>query len=293
MAVAEPYMTRRTLRGRMLTRRPSLLARVSWGDRLGVGLLFGVTLLAIVGPWLAPYKPTALASTAALPIPPFHHGFLFGTDDVGHDIFSRVLYGIRTTWFASLEVIASGVVIGGAIGIVAGAAGGWIDNLLMRFTDIFLALPAPLLAIAVVASLGPSLDHTLLAVAIVWWPFYARIVRGEVKALAARPHIEAARLSGVGRVRLATRHLLPGAIPATVVTASLDVGNLILLLSILSFLGLGAQWPSSELALNSSHGLQYILTDWWIAVVPGIAIFVLALVANLAGDGLRDLLGTR
>jgi peptide/nickel transport system permease protein len=163
----------------------------------------------------------------------------------------------------------------------------------MRFTDVFLALPAPLLAIAVVASLGPSLDHTLLAVAVVWWPFYARIVRGEIKALAARPHIEAARLSGVGRFRLAFRHLLPGAIPATLVTASLDVGNLILLLSILSFLGLGAQWPSSELALNSAHGLQYILTDWWIAVVPGVAIFVLALVANLAGDGLRDMLGTR
>ena len=183
--------------------------------------------------------------------------------------------------------------IGGIIGVIAGAAGGWVDNLLMRFTDVFLALPAPLLAIAVVASLGPSLDHTLLAVAIVWWPFYARIVRGEIKALAARPHIEAARLSGVGRFRLATRHLLPGAVPATVVTASLDVGNLILLLSILSFLGLGAQWPSSELALNSSHGLQYILTDWWIAVVPGVAIFVLALVANLAGDGLRDMLGAR
>ena len=291
MAVAEPYLTRRTRAGTLI-RRPGFLARVSWGDRLAVGLLLAVTVLAIVGPWLAPYKPTALASTSALPISPFHHGFLLGTAAVGHDILSRVLFGIRTTWFASLEVIASGVVIGGAIGLVAGAAGGWVDNVLMRFTDIFLALPAPLLAIAVVASLGPSLNHTLIAVAIVWWPFYARIVRGEIKALAARPHIEAARLSGVGRVRLATRHLLPGAVPATVVTASLDVGNLILLLSILSFLGLGAQWPSSELALNSSHGLQYILTDWWIAVVPGVAIFVLALVANLAGDGLRDLLGS-
>jgi peptide/nickel transport system permease protein len=266
---------------------------VSWGDRIAVGLLALVTLLAIVGPWLAPYKPNALASTSALPIPPFHHGFLLGTDDVGHDIFSRVLYGIRLTWFASLAVILSGVVIGGAVGVIAGASGGWVDSTLMRLTDIFLALPAALLAIAVVASLGPSLDHTLLAVAIVWWPFYARIVRGEVKALAARPHIEAARLSGVGRTRLATRHLLPGAIPATLVTASLDVGNLILLLAILSFLGLGAQWPSSELALNSSHGLQYILTDWWIAVIPAIAICLLALVANLAGDGLRDMLGTQ
>ena len=293
MAVAEPYMSQRTLRGRALTRRPSVLARVSWGDRVGVALLIVITLVAVFAPWLAPYKPTALVSKSALPIPPFHHGFLFGTDDVGHDIFSRVLYGIRTTWFASIVVIASGVVIGGLVGVIAGAFGGLTDNLLMRITDVFLALPAPLLAIAVVASLGPSLNHTLLAIAIVWWPFYARIVRGEVKAIAARPHVEAARLSGVGKVRLVTRHLLPGAIPATLVTASLDVGNLILLLSILSFLGLGAQWPSPELALNSSHGLQYILTDWWIAVVPAVAIFVLALVANLAGDGLRDMMGTR
>ena len=138
MAVAEPYMTRRTLRGRMLTRQPSLLARVSWGDRIGVGLLLLVTMLAIVGPWLAPYKPNALASASALPLPPFHHGFLLGTDDVGHDIFSRVLYGIRTTWFASLEVIASGVVIGGAVGVAAGAAGGWIDNLPVSYTHLTL-----------------------------------------------------------------------------------------------------------------------------------------------------------
>jgi peptide/nickel transport system permease protein len=293
MAVAEPYITRRTLRGNVLTRRPAAFARVTLGDRIALAMFVLVTVLAIVGPWFAPYKPNALASTSALPIPPFHHGFLLGTDDVGHDIFSRVLYGIRITWLASLEVIASGVLIGGFIGVVAGTAGGWVDNALMRFTDIFLALPAPLLAIAVVAALGPSLQHTLIAVAIVWWPFYARIVRGEIKALAARQHLEAARLSGVGGFRLATRHLLPGAIPATVVTASLDVGNLILLLSILSFLGLGAQWPSSELALNSAHGLQYILTDWWIAVMYGLGIFVLALVANFAGDGLRDLMGSR
>ena len=158
--------------------------------------------------------------------------FLLGTDEVGRDIFSRVLYGLRTSWFASLVVIASGVLIGGLIGLIAGTSGGWIDNLLMRITDIFLALPGPILAIAVVAALGPSLQHTLIAVAIVWWPFYARIVRGEVKALAARPHVEAARLAGVGQdAHLAVRHLLPGAIPATMVTASLDVGNLVLTLA--------------------------------------------------------------
>jgi peptide/nickel transport system permease protein len=190
-------------------------------------------------------------------------------------------------------VIASGVIIGGIIGLIAGTAGGWIDDVLMRFTDFFLALPGPILAIAVVAALGPSLMHTLIAVSIVWWPFYSRIVRGEVKALAARPHLEAARLAGVGRIRLAVRHLLPGAIPATMVTASLDVGNLVITLATLSFLGLGAPAPAPELGAMAARGLTYLLQEWWVPVMPGLALLFLALVSNLAGDGLRDLMGDR
>jgi peptide/nickel transport system permease protein len=289
MAVAEPYVARGAIRGAARTRRSSVLANVSWGDRVSVALLFGVTLLAIIGPLVAPHQP--LVPAGAPQLKPFTHGFLFGTDEVGRDIFTRVLFGLRTSWFAALEVIASGVIIGGLIGVVAGAAGGWVDDVLMRFTDIFLALPGPVLAIAVVAALGPSFNHTLIAVGLVWWPFYARIVRGEVKGFAARPHIEAARLSGVGRVRLAFRHLLPGAIPATIVTASLDVGNLILTLAALSFLGLGAPAPAPELGAMSARGLTFLLTQWWIPVIPGLAVFVLALVANLAGDGLRDMIG--
>src|SRR3982074_1753309 len=135
--------------------------------------------------------------------------------------------------------------------------------------------------------------HTLIAVSIVWWPFYSRIVRGEVKALAARPHLEAARLAGVGRVRLAVRHLLPGAVPATMVTASLDVANLVLTLAAVSCLGLGAPARARELGAMAARGLPYLLRQWWVPVMPGIAVFVLALVANLAGDGLRDLIGDR
>jgi peptide/nickel transport system permease protein len=293
VAVAEPYAppSMGTLRGRAVVRvRKRRKSRAAILDRIAIGLLALITLTAVFTPVLAPYKPNLIAGDA------FAHPFskyLLGTDEVGRDILSRVLFGLRTSWFASLGVIASGIVVGGLIGLVAGAAGGWIDDVLMRVTDVFLALPGPILAIAVVAALGPSLTHTLVAVAIVWWPFYARIVRGEIKALAARPHLEAARLAGVGRVRLAVRHLLPGAIPATMVTASLDVGNLVLTLAGLSFLGLGAPAPAPELGAMAARGLTYLLQQWWVPVMPGLAVLVLALLSNLAGDGLRDLLGDR
>jgi peptide/nickel transport system permease protein len=179
------------------------------------------------------------------------------------------------------------------VGLVAGASGGVTDTILMRTTDAFLALPAPVLAIAVVAALGPSFFHTLLAVAIVWWPFYARIVRGEVRALAARPSVDAARLAGVGRTRLWRKHLLPGALPTILITASLDVGGLLLTLAGLSFLGLGAPQPAPELGAMTAQGLTYLLSDWWVPVFPAIAVFFLAFVANIAGDSLRTLLTDR
>jgi peptide/nickel transport system permease protein len=259
-------------------------------DRIAIGVLLFITVMAFLTPLIAPYKPNLIAGDSF--VGPGRH-FLLGTDEVGRDVFTRVLYGLRTSWFASIGVIASGVLIGGLIGLVAGAWGGWVDDVLMRITDVFLALPSPILAIAVVAALGPSLQHTLIAVAIVWWPFYSRIVRGEIKALAARPHVEAARLAGVGRIRVAVRHLLPGAIPATMVTASLDVGNLVITLAGLSFLGLGAPAPAPELGAMAARGLTYLLHQWWVPVMPGLAVLLLALLANLAGDGLRDLIGDR
>lgn len=291
MAVAEPYMppvaVRRTLAGRARTLGVSNLG---WVDRLSIAALVGITLLAILTPLVAPHSPTVPVGT------PFGHplaSHLLGTDEVGRDVLSRVLFGIRTSWLAALLVIASGVIIGGIVGLVAGAAGGWVDTVLMRITDLFLALPGPILAMAVVAALGPSLKHTLVAVMIVWWPFYARIVRAEIWTLAARPHVEAARLAGASSWRIATRHLLPGAIPATLVTASLDVGNLVLTLAGLSFLGLGAPAPAPELGAMVARGLPYLLEHWWVPMMPGLAVLVLALVANLAGDGLRDLMGDR
>ena len=291
MAVAEPVTPAAAVRVRGLarTRRPLVLSRVwAWA---AASLLLVVTLVAVLAPVISPQDPLMPVGMPGLA--PGQGGFLLGSDGIGRDILSRILAGLRLSWFAALVVIASGLVVGGTVGVIAGAAGGWVDNVLMRITDLFLALPAPLLAIAVVAALGPGLENTLLAVAVVWWPFYARIVRGEIRTLAARPHVEAARLSGVGRWRLAVRHLVPGAVPAAVVTASLDVGNLVLTLASLSFLGLGQPAPAAELGADTARNLQFLLQQWWIPVLPGLGVLLLSLAGNVAGDGVRSLLGDR
>jgi peptide/nickel transport system permease protein len=160
----------------------------------------------------------------------------------------------------------------------------------MRVTDAFLALPGPVLALAIAAALGRSYQNTLIAVAIVWWPLYARVVRSEARAFSSRPYIEAAKLAGVPAWRRLVRHLLPGTLPVIIVAGSLDVGGLILVVSGLSFLGLGAAQPAPELGAMTAQGLPYILSSHWVALFPGIAIFLIALVCNLAGDAVRDLL---
>jgi peptide/nickel transport system permease protein len=292
MAIAEAYQPAPLHRGATRLRsalRP--LGQVGVGDRVGLVLLAVLVIAGLAAPLLAPYSPIEPAGTPFTPA--FHFPHLLGTDEVGYDVLSRMLFGLRASLLGVVLVVASGVLVGGLIGLVAGVAGGWLDTVLMRLTDLFLALPGPLLAIALVAALGPSYAHTLLAVAVVWWPFYARIMRGEIRALAARPHLEAAVLAGAGPVRLGLRHLLPGSFPAMVVTASLDVGNLVVTLAALSFLGLGAPAPSPELGAMSARGLQFLLQQWWVPVIPGIAIFVLALAANLAGDAVNTLRGGR
>ncbi|GAS95065.1 binding-protein-dependent transport systems inner membrane component [Mycolicibacterium canariasense] len=271
-----------------LTLPQSRSAIVNWA---GFALVILVTLIVVAVPLLAPHDPL---TPVGMPLqPPGANGFLLGTDSVGRDILSRVLYGARSSWFAALAVVALGLFIGGLVGLIAGATGGWVDATLMRITDGFLSLPAPVLAIAVVAALGPGFLHTLIAVSIVWWPFYARLVRGEVARLAARPHVEAAKLAGVSRFRLAGRHLLPGAVPNALVAASLDIGTLILTLAALSFLGLGQAAPAPELGADSARNLSYFLQQWWLPVMPGLGVLVLALIANIAGDCLRNLMKTR
>ena len=241
--------------------------------------------IALAAPLLAPNDPIAISAVGSLQGP--SASAPLGTDEVGRDVLSRVLHGIRASWLAALAVIAGGALLGGVIGLLAGAGGRLVDTVLMRITDLFLALPAPILAIAVIAALGPSLRNSLLALSVVWWPWYARIVRGEVRALAGRPHVEAARMAGVGRVRLMLRHLLPAALPPVIVTMSLDVGNLILALAGLSFIGLGAPPPSPELGAMSARGLQYLFGHPWIPLAPALAVAVLAFAANLAGDSIN------
>jgi len=288
MAIAIPAPALLRSRESRLAALPKNRA-VIW-NWLGVSLIVLVTLIAVAVPVLAPHDPLV---PVGMPLQaPGKDGFLLGTDSIGRDILSRVLFGVRSSWFAALVVVAIGLLIGGLIGLIAGATGGWVDTVLMRITDGFLSLPAPVLAIAVVAALGPGFIHTLIAVSIVWWPFYARLVRGEVTRLAARPHVEAARLAGVGPIRVALRHLLPGAVPNSLVAASLDVGTLILTLAALSFLGLGQSAPAPELGADAARNLSYFLQQWWVPVMPGLGVLVLALIGNIAGDSLRNLMKT-
>ncbi|WP_030683146.1 ABC transporter permease [Streptomyces cellulosae] len=287
MAVAEPYVAKDlvpvgTRFGQGLRQYFQGTPVAGWAAFAALAMMFFVAIFAKA---IAPYDPLVPAGPA-MSAP--GSGYLLGTDTVGRDVLSRVLVGMSTSWWGALAVVASGVVFGGLIGLVAGAVGGVVDSILMRITDVFLALPGPILAVAVVAALGPSYVHTLVGVSLVWWPLYTRIIRAEIRKLRASPHMEAAKISGSGRRRRLTRHLLPGAVPVTIITASLDVSALVLMLSSLSFLGLGAPQPAPELGAMSAQGMTNIFSAWWIPVFPAAAVALIAIVSNFAGDALRD-----
>jgi peptide/nickel transport system permease protein len=287
MASVQQYVPRELIRARTRTSQAvrQYFLGISIPNAVAFGALAVMLIVIIFARVIAPYSPLVPAGRP-MSAPSLH--YLLGTDTIGRDILSRVLVGMQASWWGALAVVASGVIFGGLVGLIAGAAGGWVDTVLTRMTDVFLALPAPILALAVVAAIGPSYVHTLLGVAIVWWPLYTRIVRAEVRKLRASPHMEAARIAGVRRWRLIYRHLLPGAVPVTIVTASLDIAALVLMLSGLSFLGLGAPEPAPELGAMSAQGMTYIFSAWWIPVMPAAAVAVIAVVSNFAGDALRD-----
>lgn len=251
-------------------------------------------LVAVFAPLLAPYPADAGSATHPLSsfLPPsWHHPF--GTDDVGRDLFSRVIYGTRISLTIAAVVIAFSCVVGIPLGIVAGYFGGIVDDVLMRVTDVFLAFPALLLALALASVLTPSVANATLAIALTWWPWYARLARGQAVSIAGRPYIESCRALGLGSFRILLRHVLPNSVTPVIVQASLDVGGVILTAAALSFLGLGAQDPTPEWGLLVSQGEPYFTTQWWLVTFPGLAILVAALAFNLVGDGLRDRLDPR
>jgi peptide/nickel transport system permease protein len=260
----------------------------------GTALSLLIVLVALLAPFLAPDPADAGSATHPLnTLQPPSAGHPFGTDQVGRDVLSRLIYGARVSPQIALYVLVIACLVGIPLGIAAGYFGGWIDDVIMRVTDVFLAFPALLLALALAAVLSPSIGNTTLAIAVTWWPWYTRLVRGQAASVAGRPYVESARALGVRHRTILLRHILPNSITPVIVQASLDVGGIILTASALSFLGLGAQDPTPDWGLMVSQGQSYFTTQWWLVTFPGLAILITAVAFNLLGDGLRDVLDPR
>jgi len=253
-----------------------------------------IVLVALAAPLLAPYPADAGSAThpeIALQAPSLQH--LFGTDQVGRDVFSRVLYGARVSPLVALVVLLLACAVGIPLGVAAGYFGGAGDEAIMRITDVFLAFPSLLLALAFAAVLPPSLTSLTIAIAITWWPWYTRLIRGQAASVAGRPYAEACRALGIPSWRILLRHVLPNSVTPLIVQVSLDFGGVILTAAALSFLGLGAQDPTPDWGLMVAEGENYFTTQWWLVTFPGLAILLTALAFTLLGDGLRDLLDPR
>ncbi len=258
-----------------------------------IGCIFIILLVAVAifAPLIAPHVEHARGAvdpTNMFQPPQFEYPF--GTDEAGRCIFSRIVMGSRISIGIGVFTIGLTLLIGIPLGAIAGYAGGFIDELIMRITDIFLSFPPLLLAMAVTAMLGPALHNVMIAIAITWWPWYTRLVRGQAVSLRERPFVEAARATGVTPVRIIGRHIVPNTIAPIVVQASMDFGFIILTSASLSFLGLGAQPPMPEWGLMVSTGRTFFLTSWWVVTFPGLAIFATVLAFNLLGDGLREIM---
>lgn len=258
---------------------------------IAVIVLVMLVLLALVSPWLVPYPEDISYGThiqEKFLAPSAQHWM--GTDELGRDVFSRVVYGARVSIVNGLLAVAIALVIGVPLGAVAGSIGGWVDNVIMRITDVFLSFPPLLLAIALVALLGSSLTNAIVAISMSWWPWYTRLVRGQAISIKERKFVQAAETIGTSRGKIIFKHIIPNCISPIIVQASMDIGGVIMTLASLSFLGLGAQNPTPEWGLMISTGRAYFPDKWWCCIFPGLAIFVTVLCFNLLGDAIREIL---
>jgi peptide/nickel transport system permease protein len=255
---------------------------------IGLVLVLAMVVAAFLAPWIATQDPLAQSLAERLLPPSLAH--LMGTDQLGRDIFSRVVYGSRIT--LTIVVLVAVIVgpLGLIIGSVAGYLGGAADTVLMRVTDIFMAFPRLILALAFAAALGPGIDNAVIAIAITTWPPYARIARAETIVLSGSDFIAAIQLIGASKSRILIGHIAPLCISSVVIRLTLDMAGIILIAAGLGFLGLGAQPPAPEWGAMVATGRDYLIDQWWVATMPGIAIFMVSLGFNLLGDGLRDLL---
>ncbi|MCW3978507.1 MAG: ABC transporter permease [Candidatus Bathyarchaeota archaeon] len=268
---------------RLLLRNP-----ISAAGTVGVVFLFCVMVFA---PYIATNDPLEIHLSDKFLPPSSAH--LFGTDHLGRDIFSRVVMGSRISLTIGFITLIESAVVGTVIGLFAGYKGGAIDSVMMRITDIFLAFPSIILALAVAAALGRGLTSVMVALGVTWWPLYARLIRGQTLSIRREQYIEAARLSGAGVLRIMYRHILPNCIAPLMVQVSMDVGFTILAAAGMGFLGIGAQPPSPDWGLMCATGSRYLLQQWWLSTFPGLAIFLSVISFNLLGDGLRDILDPR
>ncbi len=292
-----------TLRGWLLTETPTSRRHAKLGAlykgwlafrgntmaMVGLAILVLLVLIAAFAPWIAPDSPYAQSLSERL-APLGTEGHVLGTDSLGRDILSRLIWGSRITLYIVALVALIAPVAGLLVGTVAGYAGGWADLVLMRITDIFLAFPRLVLALAFVAALGAGIENAVLAISLTAWPPYARIARAETLTIRSQDYISAIRLQGAGPIRIIVRHIWPLCISSLIVRVTLDMAGIILAAAGLGFLGLGAQPPSPEWGAMISEGRRFILDYWWVATMPGLAIFTVSLAFNLLGDGLRDVL---
>lgn len=260
---------------------------------IGLVIVVFAVLIAIAGPWIAPHPGDIVASHLLQRLKPPSWQFPFGTDNLGRDIFSRVILGTRGALEVALTVVTIAAAIGVPLGLIAGYTTGWLSEVVMRVTDVFLSLPQLVLALALAQLLTPSLETAMLALALTYWPFFTRLVYAETRRLRAALFVDALQGIGAGAARIVFAHILPNAISPVIVRATIGLGFTILVAAVLGFLGVGATPPQPDWGLTISESRNYLPDAWWYATFPGLAILVAVLGFNLLGDGLRDLVDPR